>query len=134
VCFPDFLRRFESPDMFLIASAEDADGTHRLPAQVAQIVRLRAIEFRRSIVRNVRGGHSGVIDGCGRVRWDLENIEQPVVVGPVPIDERFSIYAKFGDTVLFLPAVALAACAFRRRRAMRAHKGSVSGGESPPEV
>lgn len=128
VCFPGFLRRFEAPDLFLVASREEVDATLRLQEQITQIVRLRAIEFRRSIVRNVQGGHSGVIDGCGRVLSDVVGLSEPTVVGPVPIDGRFSVYAKVGDTVLIIPfAFVAAVCIYRTRR----QRGKLGCGEGP---
>jgi apolipoprotein N-acyltransferase len=105
VCFPGFYRRFERPDMFLVSSAEEAEQTKRMSQQILQIVQLRAIEFRRPIVRSVRGGHSGIIDGCGRLVVDLVNVPEPTVVGPVPLDGRWSLYAVVGDWI-FVPPLA----------------------------
>lgn len=98
-CFPGLYRRFERPDMFLVSSAEEAEQTKRMSEQILQIIQLRAVEFRRPIVRNVLGGHSGIIDGCGRLVVDLVNVPEPTVVGPVPLDGRWSLYAVVGDWI-----------------------------------
>jgi apolipoprotein N-acyltransferase len=114
-CFPGFYRRFERPDMFLVSSAERAEQTQRMSEQIVQIVQLRAVEFRRPVVRGVRGGHSGIIDGCGRLRVDVVNLREPTVVGPVPLDGRWSLYAVFGDWILVPPLAGLLLWYLRNR-------------------
>lgn len=116
ICFSSLLRRFESPGCFLVASSETFDQTGCLQRHVTQLVRLNAIQLRKAIVRNVRGGHSGIVDGSGRVQCDLKDLRSPTVVGPVPIDNRFSLYAKFGDAVLLVPIALLGAFHFFRKR------------------
>ncbi len=91
------------------------------------VSRFRAIECRRAIVRSVNMGISAVIDGNGRVlkaeranaeddlpMWSAMNVGGPfasmphadwasfkkvagVLIAAVPIDDRFSPYALFGD-------------------------------------
>ncbi|MGF1577746.1 MAG: apolipoprotein N-acyltransferase [Gemmataceae bacterium] len=91
------------------------------------ISRFRAVETRRSLARSVNMGISAIIDGNGRVlkpnrvteqrdihfwdfvhfsetpgelpvsEWDQFVKEQGIVTGPVPIDDRYSLYVHWGD-------------------------------------
>ncbi len=106
------------------------DGTAEHEEHLA-ICRFRAIECRRSVVRAVNMGISAVIDGSGRVLapketqrvggripvWEIEPSKPPqelpperwkefkkvagVLVANVPLDDRESFYAQWGD---WLPA------------------------------
>ena len=99
------------------------DGTSEHEEHLA-ICRFRAIECRRSIVRSVNMGISAVIDGNGRVlapelvdeketvrlwelkqgagelpvsRWGEFKKVPGVLFATVPLDDRISLYARFGD-------------------------------------
>jgi apolipoprotein N-acyltransferase len=67
------------------------------------IARFRAVESRRSLVRAVNMGVSAIIDPDGRVlalpgeTWAKSKQVEGVVRGNVPIDQRASLYAQFGD-------------------------------------
>ncbi|MBO0697621.1 MAG: apolipoprotein N-acyltransferase [Zavarzinella sp.] len=67
------------------------------------ICRFRAIETRRSIARAVNMGISAIINPDGRVvalpgeTWGKSKKVEAVVRGPVPIDTRTTLYARFGD-------------------------------------
>ncbi len=109
-CFPSLHRRYVrsaagSPDFFVTSSCELIDATKRLADAILTMAQFRAIECRRAIVRNVEGGHSGVIDGSGRFALapSADEINRPVSVGRVPLDRRVSLYAYLGD---WLPIVA----------------------------
>jgi apolipoprotein N-acyltransferase len=71
-----------------------------------RLAQFRAIESRRAFVRNAEDGYSGIIDGNGMLIAEPPEIDfrSPVVLGRMPIDSRFSLYALLGD---WLP---LAAC------------------------
>jgi apolipoprotein N-acyltransferase len=115
---------------FLVNISNDGwfDGSSEHEEHLA-ICRFRAIETRRAVIRSVNMGISGVIDGSGRVfgpqtdrvsegvhLWDLGNGEselspsqwhnfkkvQGVLIATVPIDNRGSLYALWGD---WLPMV-----------------------------
>ncbi len=91
------------------------------------ISRFRAVETRRSLARSVNMGISAIVDSNGRVLkpnrvteqqdimfWDFVNFRDPIgelpvsewhkfvksqgiVTGPIPIDNRYSFYAHWGD-------------------------------------
>ncbi|MBI1916057.1 MAG: apolipoprotein N-acyltransferase [Planctomycetes bacterium] len=112
---------------FLINISNDGwfDGTSEHEEHLA-ICRFRAIESRRAVARSVNMGISAVIDGNGRVLtpevvgredgaflWDLDNspasAELPVgrwgefkkvpgvLFATIPLDDRGSLYARWGD-------------------------------------
>jgi apolipoprotein N-acyltransferase len=87
------------------------DGTEEHEQHLA-ICRFRAVEARRSIVRSVNMGISGVIDADGRVvalpdpHWSKSKKTEAVVTAVVPIDGRESLYATLGD---WIPAACWAA-------------------------
>ncbi len=85
------------------------DGTEEHEQHLA-ICRFRAVETRRSFVRAVNMGISGVIDPDGRVialpepadsprDWVKSKKVEAIVTAVVPIDRRRSIYAELGDWV-----------------------------------
>lgn len=105
-CFPEVHRRFMNakqgpPQFFVAASAEADDPSGSLRESLLRMSRWRAIETRRAFVRNVFGGHSALIDGNGRVLQQPPalRLSQGAIVGPVPIDQRRSLYAALGDWV-----------------------------------
>jgi apolipoprotein N-acyltransferase len=113
-CFAALYRRFRRghesnrpPDFFVVSSCESADLTLSLQRSILAHARLRAIECRRAVVRNVECGYSGIIDGCGRMVAAPSGVllREPSTLGPVPLDTRTSIYAYGGD---WLPVSALA--------------------------
>ncbi len=89
---------------FLVNISNDGwfNGTEEHEQHFA-ICRFRAIECRRSVVRAVNMGISGIIDSDGRVvqipgpTWAESKKVAGVVNGVVPIDHRASIYSQWGD-------------------------------------
>ncbi len=113
------------PEFFLVCSSERTDRTGRLSRHVLNMAKVRAIECRRALVRNVHFGYSGRIDSTGLL-CDAslpQVIEAPTSLGSIPIDRRSSVYAFCGD---WIPAViigmAAAAVGFKLRR--RGAKGA----------
>jgi len=97
------------PVNFLVNISNDGwfNGTEEHEQHLA-ICRFRAIEARRSVVRSVNMGISGVIDADGHVialpnpDWSKSKKTTAVVTAVVPIDTRQPLYATLGDWV---PAV-----------------------------
>ncbi len=92
---------------FLVNTSNDGwfDGTEEHRQHLA-ICRFRAVECRRSVVRAVNMGISGVIDPDGRVvalpvpdDWQASVKARKVVRAEVPLDTRLSRYAAWGDWV-----------------------------------
>jgi apolipoprotein N-acyltransferase len=106
------------PVNFLVNISNDGwfDGTEEHEEHLA-ICRFRAVETRRSVVRAVNMGISAVIDPDGRVielprkldeqgrptipstSWSGSKKLEGVVLSAVPIDNRETVYARFGDWV-----------------------------------
>ena len=115
LCFTSHFRSIEECDgrpvpidFFLDCGAEGQDPTGVLPTVMLRAARLRAIETRRSIVRNVSHGTSGIIDGNGET-WVAATepvLSRPCLVGAVPIDRRTSWYAFWGNWPLLIFCVA----------------------------
>ncbi len=67
------------------------------------IARFRAVEARRALARAVNIGISALIDSDGRVialpaaSWHASKQQTAVVKAEVPIDQRSSLYARWGD-------------------------------------
>ena len=120
-CFPSIFRQAlglrsadEGVDFFVASSREALDSSGCAQAAMLTATRFRAIECRRAIVRNVVSGYSGLVDSCGRVSahhipWEVQKIpwelQRPCCVGPVPLDRRRPLYARFGE---WLPLSCLA--------------------------
>lgn len=125
VCFPSAARQFvlgaKRPDLLLVPSYEAHDTSGCVQRGTLRHAQFRAIECRTTIVRNVVGGTSGVIDGNGQPVVALASIDQPTRIDSVPIDSRRSVYAMVGDWLprLSLVIVATLVC-------LRAWQGSES--------
>jgi apolipoprotein N-acyltransferase len=89
----------DAPDFFVVASHEGFDDGRRLQRQMKTMARLRAIESRRSLVRNTEGGDSELIDSTGRLLASESSLDSDrlCVFPPVPIDRRRSLYSYAGD-------------------------------------
>ncbi len=114
----------QQPADFLLNTSNDGwfDGTSEHDQHLA-ICRFRAVEARRCVARSVNMGISAVIDSNGRVlaptevpggpahfwevpegagglsvsRWHEFKKKAGVLVATVPLDDRVSFYATFGD-------------------------------------
>jgi apolipoprotein N-acyltransferase len=106
VAFPRLFQRYmraaaAPPDLFLVCSSESSDKTGRMARHVLGFTKMRAIECRRALVRNVRFGYSGIIDATGRLRNESlpPVIESPTPLGGIPIDRRSTLYMWWGDWI-----------------------------------
>lgn len=95
------------PDLLVDCGSEGQDGSGALARGLAAMARLRAVETRRPIVRNIADGESGVLDACGR--WVAKApgtiVAEPLSIGAAPLDARQSLYARVGDWPLSALAV-----------------------------
>ncbi len=132
IAFADLFRRFMqdsegAPDFFLVCSSERSDKTGRMSRHVLSIAKVRAIECRRTLVRNVRGGPSGRIDSTGRLRDPSlpPLIETATPLGSIAIDARSTLFVKWGDWIpaavvwILLVAAALKLISFALARRER---------------
>lgn len=116
VAFPKLFRHYMlstegQPDFFLVCSSERSDRTGKMSRHALNLAKVRAIECRRTLVRNVQLGSSGVIDSTGRVHNEsLPNwIQSPTPLGAIPIDQRSTLYTLWGD---WIPAAVVCAMVF----------------------
>lgn len=94
----------EPPVDFLLNISNDGwfDGTSE-HAQHLAICRFRAVECRRAVARAVNMGISAIIDGNGRIvalpgsSWAGSTKIAAVLAANIPIDDRASLYARWGD-------------------------------------
>ena len=94
-----FADRDNMPEFIVHSAAEGLDPSGATATTSLRMAKLRAIETRRCIVRNVMGGDSGLVDSAGRlvIHTADESIIEPTHLGSVPIDSRMSFYVLAGD-------------------------------------
>jgi apolipoprotein N-acyltransferase len=81
------------------------------PFQHAQMAILRAVEFRRYLLRSANSGISMVVDPVGRVVMSLGLYQQGIIaIDVVPLTER-TFYSRYRDWPMFLLCVLLVAVA-----------------------
>ena len=92
--------------------------SRRFVDHLFDIVRLRAIEQRRFLVRASTSGPSAIVDPWGRVQARSEPFSQAVVNGWIRPQRERSLYSRIGDTFACLCAagVLLALAAARGAR------------------
>jgi apolipoprotein N-acyltransferase len=110
ICFEDTLahtvRRFfaevedgHQPDLLLNLSNDGwFQGSEELDVHLAASV-FRAVENRVPLARAVNTGLSALIDGNGRIVASLAKLEEGVLAVRVPLDDRVSLYSRWGDWV-----------------------------------
>jgi apolipoprotein N-acyltransferase len=114
ICYEDtdpyLARQYLRPDTggppvdFLVNISNDGwfQGTSEHEQHLA-ICRFRAVECRRAVARAVNMGISAVIDGNGRIvalpaaTWAKSKKIATVLTASIPIDDRLSFYAAWGD-------------------------------------
>jgi apolipoprotein N-acyltransferase len=125
--FPELVRRFaDSGASLLVNLTNDAwFGTSAGPYQHFQMVRMRAVENRRFVLRAANTGISGIVDPQGRVLVKTPLMEERILQGEVSPRRAKSFYTRYGDVFLIL-------CAILALAAQAAHfKGVFGGGWRP---
>ena len=99
ICFSRLFRGFPTkPDFFVTCSRETLDPTGFVQRTLLDMTRLRAVENRRSFVRNVEGGFSGVVSSTGDFTpAATQGYRDVVVTRPIPIDKRTTWTSIMGD-------------------------------------
>jgi apolipoprotein N-acyltransferase len=104
-CSTSLLRSYSDCNLIIASGSETADDTGVLSESMLQIAQLRAIELRRTIVRNVRDGYSGAITFKGRlldVARQTERQRSATLVEAVPVADVKSAYASTGVWALHI--------------------------------
>jgi len=94
---PAAARVREGATYLLNPSNDSWMGDIAFSLQVFDIVRLRAIEQRRTLVRTSTSGPSAVIDPYGRVGAYAPPMTQEWIVGAITPSDTITPYARFGD-------------------------------------
>ena len=108
ICFedtvPHVVKRFfhnppsgQSPDVLLNLSNDGwfKDSWEQETHLAVSI--FRAVENRVPLARAANTGVSAIVDGNGRVLEKLRTLQEGVVSGILPLDDRDSLYASWGD-------------------------------------
>ena len=107
ICFedtvPQVVRRFfreakdgRHPDVLLNLSNDGwFHGSSEHDMHLAVSV-FRAVENRVPLARAANTGVSAIVDGNGRVLKKLPKLEQDVLAGDVPLDDRSALYSRVG--------------------------------------
>ncbi|MGA2736807.1 MAG: apolipoprotein N-acyltransferase [Bryobacteraceae bacterium] len=109
--FPNFVRRFvrDGAEVLFNISNDGYFGKTAARYQHLEIVRMRAAENRRWILRSTNDGITGTIDPAGRLRGTLPlYVEAASRTGFNYIQER-TFYTRYGDWFPFLCALVAAA-------------------------
>ncbi len=81
--------------------------SRRFADHLFDIVRLRAVEQRRFLVRASTSGPSAIVDPFGRVQARSEPFSQAVVTGWIRPERERSLYARLGDAFACLCAISV---------------------------
>jgi len=106
--FADFVRR--GADVMGIITNDGWWGDTAGHRQHFSYARLRAIETRRSIARSANTGISGFIDPRGRVLSSLGWDERGTLTADIPLNDRITLYVRYGDYVARLCCYLLLLC------------------------
>jgi apolipoprotein N-acyltransferase len=124
--FPELVRRFaESGATLLVNLTNDAwFGTSAGPYQHFQMVRVRAVENGRYVLRAANTGISAVVDPRGRVVASTGLMEERILEGTIAPERVKSFYTRHGDVFAILCAIlAAAAVAAHFRRFSKGGEG-----------
>ena len=120
--FPDLVRRFAQKGAgVLVTISNDAwFGRSSAPQQHFAMVRMRAIENRRYVLRAANDGITAVLDPYGRVVERLDRFEPAILTGTFEYRSGRTFYTRFGDVFAWFCCLSTAAAfgvggALRRR-------------------
>ncbi|MBW2294577.1 MAG: apolipoprotein N-acyltransferase, partial [Deltaproteobacteria bacterium] len=106
---------------FLVNPSNDSWSRHpNFTGQWFDIVRFRAIEQRRYLVRASTSGPSGIIDPWGRPSTTTERFARGATAGRIVARSELSIYARVGDLFSLLCLIGLLAGLYASRGLSRA--------------
>ena len=111
--YPYFVTNFvrRGADLITVVTNDSWYGRSSGPYQHKEIAVLRAIENRKSVIRDANGGISCIIDPLGRTLKESKLFTKTVLVGDVPIQEGITKFAKYPMLIPFF-AVSLSLAVF----------------------
>lgn len=95
--YPEYITKFvkNNADFIAIVTNDSWYGYSSGPFQHKEISVLRAVENRRTVVRNANGGISCIIDPMGRTLSATKLFTKDVLVGFIPINNEKTFYSQF---------------------------------------
>lgn len=124
--FPELFRKFVAGGAeYMVNITNDAwFGTTSGPVQHLAMLPLRAVENRVAIARAANTGISALVEPSGRIARTLGLFERGVLSFTLPLRQRTTLYARFGDlfayAALLVSAAVLALGGLRRKRSSHA--------------
>jgi apolipoprotein N-acyltransferase len=115
--FPNFVRQFAADGAELLVNISN-DGWFGATAarwQHLTIVRMRAAENRRWLLRSTNNGITATIDPAGRLRGVLPSYAQATSYTGFDYIRERTVYTRFGDWFAFLCATLAATCLVAER-------------------
>jgi apolipoprotein N-acyltransferase len=105
--FPSYIRRFVSSgaEALFNISNDSWFGKSQARYQHLQIVRMRAAENRRWIIRGTNNGISAIIDPAGRILHTLPEYQEAVARLQYRYRRDLTVYTRFSDWFVLLCAV-----------------------------
>jgi apolipoprotein N-acyltransferase len=109
--FPDFVRKFaaDGADLLVNISNDGWYGTSAARYQHLKILRMRAAENNRWILRATNDGITATIDPAGRVREDLPAYVYDAARTSYSYTDAVTFYSRYGDWFVWLCALIAAA-------------------------
>ncbi len=122
--FPDLVRQFsrQGADVLVNLSNDAYFGPSEAREQHLSLVRMRAVESRRYIIRATNNGITAVIDPAGRIVKELPSYREMAAAVHFGTVQDTTFYARHGDWFAWsCLAAALMTCAIRPSRFRRKH-------------
>lgn len=122
--------------VFLVNPSNDSWSRHPMfTAQWFDIVRFRAIEQRRYLVRASTSGPSAIIDPWGRVLSSTQRFARDATAAPIEPRHELSVYGRVGDLFSMLCAASVVVGLVAASSSRSASRGTQSTGpEAPAEA
>jgi len=105
--FPGEVRQFahHGGEVFVNISNDSWFGDTGAPRQHLNMVRMRAVENRRWLLRDTNSGITAVIDPYGRVVAEAPRNQRVALQGAFALEESTTFYTRHGDLFAFLCAI-----------------------------
>jgi apolipoprotein N-acyltransferase len=114
--FPEIAgRRVREGAGYLVNLSNDSWFEPSFSAQSFDMVRMRAVEQRRYLVRASTSGPSAIVDPWGRVLAQSDLLEDAVLVDSIRTNKEPSLYGRLGDTFAGTSALVVAGGLLLRR-------------------
>jgi apolipoprotein N-acyltransferase len=137
--FPDFVRKFVAggAEVLVNISNDGWFGRSAAREQHLSMVRMRAAENRRWVLRATNNGITATIDSAGRLRGTLPGYTEAVSYTGFNFVKARTVYTRFGDWFPLLCALVAAACLIRGQATQLPNYATrpISGtGYEPPKL